>query len=418
MTTKTVTRKELYDLVWSKPMRKLAVDFGMSDVGLAKVCKRHKIPRPSRGYWAKVESGKKVVRWPLVPTDDESLQTITLHREESPAAREDTKRPSVDPEIAALIEAESLPENKIAAETDLRGADPLIRATRESLSNARPDKYGRVSRRYDFQGPCFDVAVSKANIQRALLILHSLVKAIRSRGYDIGEHDQKSRQPYVDVLGRRFRVSVWEPSKQQEKKLTKQEKAEKERYSWFSRDYDYQPSGILELHLDRGSYSSAARICDKVNAKVEQRLNELFVHMFKAIVRARVAEEECQRAAAEAEVRKRLAVDKEVVVRTNDVRVARLLRTVPKWEETQRVRAFVQAVHSEATRRFDVIDESSEIGQWLRWADQYLESIDPLSDNRDLPTYSLTPNELEQLRKECKSDWCSWSKTFRPRQPR
>lgn len=418
MKTKTFTRKELYDLVWSKPMRKLAVEFGMSDVGLAKVCKRHKIPRPSRGYWAKLERGKKVERWPLVPTDDESLQTITLHKEQSPAVSEETKRPSVDPEIAVLIDAESLPENKITPQVDLRGADPLIRATRESLSKARPDKYGRVSRRYDFQGPCFDVAVSKENIQRALLLLHSLVKAIRSRGYDIGEYDQKSRQPCVKVLERCFRVSIWEPSKRHEKKLTKQEQAEKERYPWFYNDYDYTPSGMLELHLDRDSYSSTARICDRVSAKIEQRLNELFVCMYRAIARARIAEEERQRAAAEAEVRKQLAVDKEVVVRTNDVRVARLLRAVPKWEESQRIRAFVHAVRDDAIRRFGAIDESSEIGQWLRWADQHLESLDPLSDNRDLPSYSLTPNELEELRKECESDWCSWSETFRPRQPR
>jgi hypothetical protein len=40
------TRRELYDLVWSKPMRDLAVELGISDVGLAKVCDRHRIVAP------------------------------------------------------------------------------------------------------------------------------------------------------------------------------------------------------------------------------------------------------------------------------------------------------------------------------------------------------------------------------------
>jgi len=43
--TVTMTREELYELVWSKPVRQLAGEFGFSNVGLAKICKRHEIPR-------------------------------------------------------------------------------------------------------------------------------------------------------------------------------------------------------------------------------------------------------------------------------------------------------------------------------------------------------------------------------------
>ena len=55
-----------------------------------------------------------------------------------------------DPAIAALIVAEALPENHIEAVADLRSADPLIVATRDSLAKQESDDYGRVSRRYDF----------------------------------------------------------------------------------------------------------------------------------------------------------------------------------------------------------------------------------------------------------------------------
>lgn len=34
-------RQQLYDLVWSEPLTLLAPRFGMSDVALAKICKRH-----------------------------------------------------------------------------------------------------------------------------------------------------------------------------------------------------------------------------------------------------------------------------------------------------------------------------------------------------------------------------------------
>lgn len=45
--SKSVTRKELYDLVWSTPMIKLAKEFNLSDNGLRKVCKKYNIPIPS-----------------------------------------------------------------------------------------------------------------------------------------------------------------------------------------------------------------------------------------------------------------------------------------------------------------------------------------------------------------------------------
>ena len=47
-----ISVEELYQLVWEQPIHALAKEFGLSDVGLAKVCKRHNIPRPERGHWA------------------------------------------------------------------------------------------------------------------------------------------------------------------------------------------------------------------------------------------------------------------------------------------------------------------------------------------------------------------------------
>ena len=48
-----LTREQLYEKVWSQSVSSLAKEMGVSDVGLAKICKRHNIPRPGLGYWAK-----------------------------------------------------------------------------------------------------------------------------------------------------------------------------------------------------------------------------------------------------------------------------------------------------------------------------------------------------------------------------
>ncbi len=46
MQSTTLTRKELYELIWSKPMTTVAKDFGVSDVWISKICKEADIPRP------------------------------------------------------------------------------------------------------------------------------------------------------------------------------------------------------------------------------------------------------------------------------------------------------------------------------------------------------------------------------------
>lgn len=57
-------RAKLYDEIWNTPLRTVAKLYGLSDVGLAKICKKLQIPRPGVGYWRRKECGFKVVRLP------------------------------------------------------------------------------------------------------------------------------------------------------------------------------------------------------------------------------------------------------------------------------------------------------------------------------------------------------------------
>jgi len=65
-----LTREELYELVWSEPMVKAAARYGMSDVNLKKICRKHGIPVPGRGYWRRREVGRNAPRVPLPKSGD------------------------------------------------------------------------------------------------------------------------------------------------------------------------------------------------------------------------------------------------------------------------------------------------------------------------------------------------------------
>jgi hypothetical protein len=61
-----VSRQELFALVWAEPMLKVAKQFGVSSSYMARVCTSMHVPRPERGYWAKLQFGQ-TLRKPALP---------------------------------------------------------------------------------------------------------------------------------------------------------------------------------------------------------------------------------------------------------------------------------------------------------------------------------------------------------------
>lgn len=54
-----VTRQALYDQIWSTPMTKLAKEYGISDVALAKICKKLSVPYRRAGIGDERRLGKR-----------------------------------------------------------------------------------------------------------------------------------------------------------------------------------------------------------------------------------------------------------------------------------------------------------------------------------------------------------------------
>jgi hypothetical protein len=59
------SREELFALVWERPAKEVARELGISDVALGKMCRKLQVPKPPRGYWAKIAAGRKPMQPPL-----------------------------------------------------------------------------------------------------------------------------------------------------------------------------------------------------------------------------------------------------------------------------------------------------------------------------------------------------------------
>jgi hypothetical protein len=102
MPEQELTRRAMYDLVWSRPMTKVAEDLGISDVALKKICDKHRVPTPPRGYWAKRDAGKPTKQVQFHSTSDPQHEHIVIHG----------SRNNLAPEIREVLEQERTPKEQ------------------------------------------------------------------------------------------------------------------------------------------------------------------------------------------------------------------------------------------------------------------------------------------------------------------
>jgi len=129
------TREQFYELVWSKPMTHLAKDFTISDVALHKICRKHGIPNPPLGWWAKKAAGKKVKQTPLPEAKPGAPDRITI-------AEGDFGRESAN--LAAAREQARI----LASERDDNEAappHPIVDRTIAKLRKEKPSDIGLIA---------------------------------------------------------------------------------------------------------------------------------------------------------------------------------------------------------------------------------------------------------------------------------
>jgi hypothetical protein len=234
-----ITREELYKLVWSKSLALAAQELGISDVGLAKICKRLDVPRPYRGYWARLESGHKLRIPPLPPAKKDTPRSAFV----SPNFK---RQPLPDDEARTLTENERVPANRIVVADDLRSAHPIVRESRKRLERKFVDPFGRIYPGWspdESQRQIIDINVSHGTVHRALRIMDALIKAIETRG---GHIELKSRKTYCRVNEANVQFSLWEKITRTEREVSQKERRE----SYTSDRWIFTPTGQLTIRID------------------------------------------------------------------------------------------------------------------------------------------------------------------------
>jgi hypothetical protein len=194
-----LTRKQLYDLVWSTPLTKISEQFQKSVPELKEICLSMKVPLPNPGYWTRIHLGQNVTAEQLenAAVDTEDVELI----ERNDGDRIINGTPSEFEILLNKIETEHASE--LIVPDKLLKPDELIVNTRTSLQDKNSNFRGLISA----NRAELDIQVTKDNVTRALLIMDTLIKLFRKRGYKI---EVSERGSYVIVDGQQIKFILRE----------------------------------------------------------------------------------------------------------------------------------------------------------------------------------------------------------------
>lgn len=367
----TVSREELHRLVWETPMIRLGERFGISGNGLAKICRRLDIPYPPRGHWAKKAAGHKVATTPLPPAKSNTPASVRISptEPESFAASNSAVQQALDD---ARNKAVSLrvPERLNRPHAIIAGwlAD---HERRKQEAKRERDPWRRDMRR---------PAEFSEQDRRRHRILDTLFKELERQGARVIQGDYRALS--AEVAGETIEFELREKQKQIRRPLTDKER-EWETWNKSGMKQELQPSGFLVFVIKTYLVGSLRREwLEKAGKPMEELLPEIvatFIAAGPLLAEQRRVREEQARLHAIAEQHREQERQKR---KQDQNRWRRLVQIAGGWREVEVARDFIAAMRALPVPEGMMIDDQP-IEEWLIWAEQHLESANPLSHGVD-----------------------------------
>ena len=166
-----VSREALYEIVWSEPMLRVAARFGVSSSYMARVCTLLNVPRPERGYWAKLAVGKAPKQPPLPePRPGDPLEW-TRDGALPKRAHSLPKPPDQRPRRKRTVRRQLPDRHSLVG-----GAKPLFEAGRLSWHG----KYIKPAKNL-----LVDLVVTQTGLDKAIAFANELFLALESRDHRV-----------------------------------------------------------------------------------------------------------------------------------------------------------------------------------------------------------------------------------------
>lgn len=343
-------RDTLHEEVWATPMAKLAKKYGISDVGLAKVCRKLSIPLPGRGYWAKKDAGHAVQKLQL------------------PALKEPVRlfKPTPKPEAPKVEEYTTADERARVAQASEKDAElvlkrgslshPLIVQTREILGRSNHNPHNLLWT----DEPCLDLSVSKGSLPRALRLMAALITALEEEGFKISLKSGRKKKTTATLHNQEIGFTIVETIDRVPLASPPKGGVLQRVLTYAGTPHEQRPSGHLGLRIWKPWNAKSWK--DGKTRTLEGLLPEIVAAFLRIALAGKAADE---RRAAEAAAQQRAEAERArraELIRQEERRVRALYRAAANLEKAERIRHLVAAASETAAAEGQLIEPGTAFG--------------------------------------------------------
>lgn len=389
-----MNREELHALVWSKPMRTAAKERGISDVALAKQCRKASVPVPPRGYWNKVQAGKQVSSLPLPPLS--IAVGAKLLSGLFPGFKDGFVQNRDDPQPPEFDDIERVRRRITLAVGDIRVPSRLVNphqivARLLRLDEERRAKVSLDSFSYNYYGPKFDKPIQ----QRRLRILSAAIVALENLGLKMHGSTHAGERFSIEI-----RKGVWVyillavengphgDSFYRDRGRNRRPPGERIRFDITGHSPDYEPPSQTWRDNDVPLESQLGEILCGILLKIEEDTRRWATSSYERAIQERARNAKEARVSAERAQAERAAC----IEAAAKARLLTLFAEADAFEGAARIRRYVAAARQHAAARSDTTDLGL-LEQWGTWALTEADVLDPIISGRfatDLRAHKCT----------------------------
>lgn len=369
----TLTREQLYDLVWSEAMQKLAKQIGISDVAIAKHCRKSDVPVPERGYWNKLQAGKPVVKVALPPADLGTVSHVSMSGEFPDSLRGRIKgEPGIREQEENIDILTERFRKRLGAVRIPRNFEPLHPAIGALLRKDEERRQARAANSFSWPEPRFESHFER----RRLRILNGLFLGVAKVGGDGWLRGDYAREIGLRIGDRSIGIELDHTGKASRPGYAPtpppEGKAAKLRLRVSAH---YAPSDSAVMWEDKEGSPLENQLADIVvglAVESERSHRDWVVRQIEWRRQLKEKEERIERERKEAEERR----ERERLAATRRAKTNALLREVARWRKAADIRAYVNAVRTAQGVEEEACDA------WAGWALAEADRLDPIKSGR------------------------------------
>ncbi|WP_409561739.1 hypothetical protein [Hyphomicrobium sp. MC8b] len=361
-----MTREELYELVWQKPISRLAEEFSISGNGLSKICDRLDVPYPPRGYWAKKAAGRPVVEFKLPPRKDGVPQGADIYP--TPAKR------GLPPEAEKSAATAAEKVIGIVVPEGLDALHPRVRAwiAEHKKSQKEREQEHRRRRQDDWWSPSLLPDLTERDLYR-FRVTSAVFKGIEKAGGRIEKSPLTGRVTF-EIVGHEVECSIVE-------KLVKSLKSRDETRKWTAYPDHHQSgldsSGFLRVSITTYLDGRKPEWIETKKRKIGDCLPEIVSTIMAAgpiLEHMKREREERYARYQEEEVRR---YETKRLKEIDDKRWDQFREYAENWEEREKLLGFVAEIEKRAPSGAAITASGDSLDDWIAWAKERAAALDP-----------------------------------------